>query len=367
MLVPLSAGEFTIEPYSVQLGVRQSGGDVFDIFSFGRTQTIVRKTPELKVRVRQLPSGQPEGFSGAVGQFRLDVAVDRDRAAVNDAVALRATVEGEGALQSVDPPIFEPPAGVKVFDAKITESAQRVTGRMSSRKTWEWIIVPLDPGQVELPKIRFPYFDPVAERYRVAEANPILLAVDRGDSPADPTAIRSEIQMQRRDLAYIKPLRGELGQSHRRVHERGVFHALLVVPLILMPLAVVLGRRQARLRRDLGRSRSRRARTKARKGLQAARKAVEQLESAAFHEQVARTLVEYVADRFNRSPAGMTYELADELLASRSVEGEIRRRYRACLEQCDFARFVPAASQAERRAEVLDEAGEIVDQLERAW
>jgi hypothetical protein len=327
----------------------------------------VRKTPELRVRVKPLPDGQPDGFSGAVGQFGLNVAIDRDRAVVNDAVALRASVEGVGSLQSVDPPIFEPPASVKIFDAKVTESTQRVAGRMSSRKTWEWIIIPLDPGQVELPKIRFPYFDPVAESYRVAEANPIFLAVDRGDRPADPTAIRSEIQMQRRDLAYIKPLRGQLGQSHRRVHERGLFQALLIVPLLLTPLAILLGRRQARLRTDLGLSRAKRAKAKARKGLQSARRAVEQLDSAAFHEQVARTLVAYVADRFNRSAAGMTYELADDLLASREVDGELRRRYRACLEQCDFARFVPASSQAERRVEVLDEAGEIVDQLERAW
>ena len=365
MLVPLSAGEFTIEPYVVQLAVRQAGGDAFDLFSFGRTQTIVRKTPELGVRVKRLPGGQPEGFSGAVGNFRLDVTIDRERAAVNDAVALRASVEGEGSLQSVDPPIFRPPAGVKVFDPKITESSQRVSGRMSSRKTWEWILVPLDPGQVELPKISFPYFDPVAERFRVAEANPIFLAVDRGDRPADPTAIRSEIQMQRRDLAYIKPLRGNLSQGHLHVHERQLFHVLFVVPLLLTPLAVILGRRRARLRRDLGLSRSRRAKTRARKGLQSARKAVGQLDAADFHERVARTLVEYVADRFNRSAAGMTYELADDLLASRNVEEDLRRRYRSCLEQCDFARFVPASSQAERRIEVLDEAGEIVDRLER--
>lgn len=366
MLVPLSAGEFEIEPYVVQLAVGQSGGDVFDLFSFGRTQTIVRKTPALNVRVKQLPGGQPEGFSGAVGKFALKVTIDRDRASVNDAVALRASVEGEGSLQSVDPPIFRPPASVKVFDAKVTESSQRVSGRMTSRKTWEWILVPLDPGQVELPKIRFPYFDPAAETYKVAEANPIFLAVDRGDRPADPTVIRSEIQM-RRDLAYIKPLRGQLNHGHVRIHERGVFHALLLVPLLLMPLAVLLGRRRARLRKDLGLSRSRRAKARARKGLVAARKAVEELDPAAFHERVARTLVEYVADRFNRSAAGMTYELADDLLASRNVDSELRRQYRSCLEQCDFARFVPASSQAERRIEVLDEAGEIVSRLERAF
>jgi len=367
MLVPLSPGEFKVEPYVAQMQVRQSGGDVFDIFSFGRTQTIVRKTPELTVKVKQLPPGQPEEFGGAVGRFSLDVTIDRDRAAVNDAVALRATVEGEGSLQSVDAPVFEPPPGVRVFDSKITEATQRITGRMSSRKTWEWILIPLDPGEVQLPELRFPYFDPDSASYEVARSKPLLLAVERGDRLPDPTEIRSEIRLQRRDLAYIKPLRGRLTTHHPGAEDRALFRALLLVPVALTPVTIYLGRRRSRMRRDLGLTRARRARAKARKQLHAARRKLDQLESASFHEEIARTLVEYVADRFNRSSAGMTYELADDLLASKNVDADLRRRYRSCLERCDFARFVPAAAQSERRTEVLDEAETVVEQLERSW
>jgi hypothetical protein len=367
MLVPPSPGEFKVEPYVAQMQVRQSGGDVFDIFSFGRTHTIVRKTPELTVKVKQLPPGQPEDFGGAVGRFSLDVTVDRDRAAVNDAVALRATIEGEGSLQSVDAPVFEPPPGVRVFDSKITEATQRITGTMSSRKTWEWILVPLDPGEVQLPELRFPYFDPDRASYEVARSEPLLLAVERGDRTVDPTEIRGEIRLQRRDLAYIKPLRGRLTTRHPGAEDRPLFHALLLVPVALTPVTIYLGRRRSRMRADLGMTRARRARAKARKQFLAARRKMDQLDSGSFHEEIARTLVEYVADRFNRSSAGMTYELADDLLASKKVDADLRRRYLSCLERCDFARFVPASAQSERRTEVLDEAERVVEQLERAW
>ncbi|HXV76656.1 MAG TPA: hypothetical protein VD788_10085, partial [Candidatus Polarisedimenticolaceae bacterium] len=194
---------------------------------------------------------------------------------------------------------------------------------------------------------------------------PIRLAVERGEGDGDPTAIRSEIQMQRRDLAYIKPLRGELTQRHAPAHRRTVFRLALVAPVLLTPLVIMLGRRQARLRRDHGLSRARRAGTKARRKLQSIDKRIDQLEVGAFHEELARTLVEYVADRFNRSAAGMTYELAEELLASRSVPDALRRRFRSCLETCDFARFVPSAGKSERRIELLTEAREVVDGLER--
>ena len=94
---------------------------------------------------------------------------------------------------------------------------------------------------------------------------------------------------------------------------------------------------------------------------------MDESDAAVFHEEVARALVEYVGDRFNRSASGLTYELADDLLAGRGVDEDVRRRFRSCLETCDFARFVPASAKTERRAEVLDDAIALVDELERAW
>ena len=88
---------------------------------------------------------------------------------------------------------------------------------------------------------------------------------------------------------------------------------------------------------------------------------------ATYHEQLARALVDYVADRFDRSASGMTYELAEELLAARQIDPELRREYRRCLEQCDFARFVPASSRSERREELLEQSLLVVERIERGW
>jgi hypothetical protein len=141
---------------------------------------------------------------------------------------------------------------------------------------------------------------------------------------------------------------------------------MLVLPLLWAPLWIVLGRRRARLRQDEGLARGRKAGRRARKCLQSARRRIEQVESATFHEEVARTLVDYIADRFNRSSAGLTYETVDDLMASRGLDEPVRRRFRNCLESCDFARFVPASTQEERRAQLLSEAESLVDALEKA-
>jgi len=367
VLVAPSPGEFEIEPYVLQLRAPVRSGDVFDLFSLGRSETLVRKSEPLLLKVRQLPPGEPAGFGGAVGRYTLLVALDRAEAAVDDAVALRVTVEGSGVLHSVSPPALEPSADVKLFEPRVAAATSQAGDTLRSRKTWEWILVPLRPGELRLPEVRFPYFDPDGERYEVARATPAVLLVRRDADGQAPRSARGSFQVEGRDLAYIKGLDGRLALARRGVHERASYRVLLALPVLLAPAFVVLGRRHARRRQDLGQTRARRALGRARARLRGVRRRLDEREATAFHEELGRALVEYVADRFDRSAAGMTYDEADNLLAARGVADPLRRGYRGCLEACDFARFVPAAARAERRTELLDEAARIVEALERAW
>ncbi len=370
LLVPQSPGEYTIDPFVLQLEVRASGArdDFFDFFSFGRTRTIIRKTEPLGLRVRPLPTANvPGGFGGAVGTFSMNVELDRREVAVDEGVALRVTIEGNGFLKPVKAPELAAPPDLRIFPPKATESQRARGGKMLSKKTWEWVLVPLAAGELTLPEIRFAYFDTADGRYRVASSDPLTLVVKRGAAGASAIAeTRGDVRLERRDIAFIKTRRGPLAEGSPRIHQQGLFRFLLVLPLLLLPLVILAGRRQARLQSNRGLARSRKARARARKRLAAARRRLSQVDSGTFHEQVARTLVEYAADRFDRPAAGLTYDKLDELLASRQVDAELARSFRNCLENCDFARFVPAAGQAERRRETLDQAAELVERLERA-
>src|SRR4029453_1274248 len=59
VLVAPGPGTYTIEPYVLQLRAAARSGDVFDLFSFGLRETIVRKSDPLALRVKQLPAGAP--------------------------------------------------------------------------------------------------------------------------------------------------------------------------------------------------------------------------------------------------------------------------------------------------------------------
>jgi hypothetical protein len=366
ILVPQTAGEFEIEPYQLQMEVNERDRRGPFTFPFGSMRRIVRKSQPVTIRARPLPvEGRPDAFSGAVGSYRLDVQIDRTEATVNEAIGMTAVVEGEGFLESASPPQLRAGPDFKVFDPEVQESFEVVRGKMVSRKAWQWVLVPLAPGELRAPEVSFAWFDPKRDTYQSAQSTPPLLAVRRGDSDERVPRAGGEIRVERRDLAYIKTIQGPLGKGFAPAHETVLFRAALVAPIAWVPLVIAVGRRRARLRRDRGRLRASRARSLARKRLDAARRGLGE-PGAAFHEEVARALVEYVADRFDRAAAGMTYDTADELLASRGVDRDLRVRFRATLEACDFARFVPTSASTERRAELLEEARAVVDGLERA-
>ena len=366
-LIPLSSGTFEIEPFVAQVEVRDRARRGF---FFDRTRVVNANTRRATIEVRQLPSaGKPEAFSGAVGQFEVSASFDRDDASVDDAVALRVTVEGRGSLRSVAAPAIGAPVDLNLFDPTASEASFRRSGSgFAARRSWEWLVVPVAAGEFQLPEVRFHYFDPEAERYVEATTEPLRLAVARGDGRSDRSVAPRTLVAGQQELHFVKRLVGPaLATGRPRLHQQPWFVTLLALPLLCVPLFVWVERRRASMNKDQGRVRARRAHGRAKKRLRQIGKRGEQLDAATFHEEIARTLVDYVADRVDRSGAGLTYDVADELLAGAGVEPELVRRYRGALERCDFARFVPSAGEAARRQELLDEATAIVEALERAW
>ena len=365
LVVPTGSGALTIQPFSAQVQVRRASRDPFgSFFSLGGYVNIVRRTAALKLDVKALPEAdRPVDFSGAVGSFRMKVTADRSDVDLGEAVAVKVTIEGEGSLQSAAPPKLTAPPDVKVYDPKVLDDAMTGADHLGARKTWEWVVVPLAPGTVSVPGPNFAYFDPASASYRQLRGDIPALSVRRGTGVIDPVAGRGEVQANTKDIAFLKMRRGPLEEARPPLHKRGWFLALVAMPFILTPVGIVLGRRRERFLTDQGFARSRRAaRTAAKRLDRAAKRAGEA--PTVFYQEVAGALVDYVADRANRKASGLTYDQLDDILAAKGVPPESRRRYRACLESCDFARFVPDSGRPQAVADLLAEARAIVRSLE---
>jgi len=366
LLIPTRPGKIEVEPFLGQIQVRRSSRDPFrSFFAIGDFVNILRKTHPIEITAKALPeAGRPPEFTGAVGTYRMRLSAAPSAVAVGDAVAIHATVEGRGSLQGIPPPHLASAQELKTYDPKVIEDERGPADRMVAHKTWEWIVVPVRPGEFKLPGVTFAYFDPQAGRYEVVTQDLPVLTVKRGEGPVEVGTARAEVQAAAKDIAFAKRRTTPLDERREPLARRSGFIALFAVPWALVPIGIWWGRRRERLLTDTGFARSRRA---ARAAARRVAKAAERADSSSFHQEVAFALLDYVADRENRSAAGLTYEEVDVLLARRGVDEALRRRYRSFLERCDFARFAPDAPSASSRAEASAEARAIITALEAAW
>ncbi len=365
LVIPTGSGPLTIQPFTAQVQVRRAVRDPFaSFFSLGGFVNLIRHTSPVKLDVKPLPEGgRPADFSGAVGSFRMKVAADRTSVDLGDGVAVRVTIEGDGSLQSAVPPKFEAPPDVKVYDPKALDAVALGVDHLGAKKSWEWVVVPLAPGTVKIPAPTFAYFDPAAGAYRQLKGEIPDLTVRRGNGNPETIVARGEVQANTKDIAFLKTHRGTLEEARPPLHKRAWFVALLVLPLLLTPVGIALLRRREKFLSDHGFARARRAaRTAAKRLAKAEQRAGGS--PVQFHEEVAGALVHYVADRANRPASGLTYDQLDDILGAKGVPEEPRRRYRACLETCDFARYVPDSSQPQAVADLVAEARAILRALE---
>ena len=369
-LFPTTTGTLTVPPMALQVRVRRHGNDPFESFFFTPTETVTRRSDPVSVQVLPLPAaGKPAGFSGAVGTFSLAVTSDRDATRVNDAVGLKIKVSGEGSLGSAQAPEIPTLPDFKTLDPKVSSDTSVQADRLRSEKTWDYVVIPLAPGAQAIPALSFSYFDPRAREYRTVSSRPITLQVARGEEGAGAASTgvaQSDVRLLRRDIHFVKLLRGPL-----RDESRPFYRSPLFLVLLLCPVAADVGAWAWARRRDDSPAaertrRERRARALARRRFKEARRRLRPDTSRAFYAAVAQALTDYVGDKFGSAGAGLTHQRIEELLAEHGAGEAERLAFHRCLEDCDFARFAPASSDAATMRRVLLSAEETLASLERS-
>jgi hypothetical protein len=142
--------------------------------------------------VQALPlAGQPSTFAGAVGRFDLRDSLSAATAHANEPVTLTVTLRGDGDLDRVDLPGVSTSADWKAYpmSAKTEASAP---GKKLGHKTFEQVLIPTHGGELSIPSLELPVFDPVAGRYTTVTTAPLTLEVD-GPPLAQTAAIASAV------------------------------------------------------------------------------------------------------------------------------------------------------------------------------
>ena len=197
VIFPQKSGEIEIDPFA--LNVLISG-------YYGAENVQLTSDPIL-LKVRNLPSGKPENFSGAVGNYKLNASLSKKEVKANEAVNLEVEVIGSGNLNTLKTPEVPVPEHIETYAPKKKDAFEIRPSGMKGAVEEKHVLVPQYGGDYKIGPVSFNYFDPSKEKYITLQTKPFTLSVD-GPEPPEKDTVKKNDELSdhiRKDSSAFNP------------------------------------------------------------------------------------------------------------------------------------------------------------------
>jgi len=246
-LFALTEGNKVIEPREAnvraRVRVRGSGRqigpfsmDLFDrdFFAVTRMHEISLRSNPLELEVLPLPT-PPQNLRVhrtpqiLVGATTLSAGYNTDPIDLGQGKTITYRLETFGNAQTIRELPIPQSSQYRIYPEQSQAETSVMGGEMLTRKTFRVTVVPLSPGQFNLPATRILYFDPDIKEYRLAETRPVKFTVtgdptealltddfefDLEDRPPDQVRADSPITAPEQELLYREPTKFESLITH---------------------------------------------------------------------------------------------------------------------------------------------------------
>ncbi|MCK9256206.1 MAG: protein BatD [Bacteroidales bacterium] len=366
LLYPRVVGKVVIESCKAECNVRQYIGGGF----FARYQDTPRKiqSPEISVNIKNLPN-PPENFTGAIGNFNIDLSQSEDTVNVNDAISLKFTVKGTGNFNMLEEPEIVWPKEFEVYDPIVTQNLKTSNSGINGYKTWEYTIIPRYPGKFQLGKINFPYFDLNSHQYKILTSKEIKFAIrkDINDTKFENDYNYSQKTVEyigEEDIRFVKRGNLNLKKNFSPIVNSSAVWLLFLLPLIIFIIISLLWRKRIKENANIALRKVKLAGKTSKKRLKKARKFMQQNKKTEFLKEVITALWGYTSDRLEIPIAELNKNKVITVLQALNTEEEIIKKFIELIDKCEYSHFAPSSKET-NLSTIYNEAVEVIEKLEQ--
>lgn len=376
-LFPTQYGELSVSPFEINVPVliqkKKRGNSIFDEFfadpfSRGETVDYLAKSNTIKINVLPLPDERkPESFSGAVGDFKLTTSLDKEQTKTNEPVSLKIDINGSGNIKLLDIPEIKLPPGVEKYDPKVSEQINR-SGRISGRKTIEYLIVPRTPGEKEISEIKFSYFNPSKKSYVTLSSPSYTVRVLQGERVFEPDISglnKEDIQLLSDDIRYIKTSVDLDKKSELLIYNFG-FWTAVGVPFLALAGLIAFKKRDEKLSANIHLLKYQKAQKVAKNRLKIAASLMLVNKNTEFYTELSQALFGYLEDKLRIPKSEFSVDRAVFELQKRNVDENIIRKFQKVAQKCEYVRFAPSADGVTAMNDMYNELSELIIDIEKS-
>jgi hypothetical protein len=322
----------------------------------------------VKIRVRDLPAGAPEGYAGAVGDLAIEAKIDKQEALTNDALTYKVIVSGTGNVQLIDAPRINFPPDFETYDPKVQTNVINGENGQSGRKTFEYLLIPRHAGNFRIPQVTLSYFEPKSEQYKTAITTEYNIAISKGEEEETVSVIagrtKEDLKIIGSDILFIKDNPFKLFKIGQGFFGSSIFFLLYGGLLLLFILVLLIRRKQIQRQQNLELVKNQRASREAKRRLKKAALHIKKNESEAFYEAVLKALTGYLVDKLNIPMADLSKDSARKGLQKYDVKPETIEEYLELADLCEMARYSPTATDGGMEG-MYSRSVKIISQLEQ--
>ena len=350
VLIPQRDGKLKIEPIKMDfsVGIPTGRGDFFGNMI---TKNINYATASAikTVNVKQLPEqDKPLDFVGAVGAFDFEVIANKNVLKANDAAQLTVKVSGKGNLKLFEIPKIVTPAELEVYTPEHKEQVTTSLTGLSGSVSDIYTVVPQYKGKYKIPEVTFSYFNPEEEKYITITAPATIVAVTEGKELPSvaknnaTTTSKQNVVVTGNDFRFIALDADLQPKIKSEFLKSDLFYLLLFLPFLVIPIAIIIGKKRAERAGDVFGNKIRKADRLAKKYLSEAKNQLGNQE--AFYIALEKALHNFLKAKLQVETSEISKERISGILTKKRVDATTIKQFVEVLNDCDFARYTPTTN-----------------------
>ncbi|MFO7819333.1 MAG: BatD family protein [Halanaerobacter sp.] len=239
ILTPTKTGELKIPRLNFQANI--SSGDFFN-----SVQAKYLQTEPKEIEVLSLPQqGQPDNFSGLVGDLKLRGDLGADKVQYGDSISWQIKALGNCNLDNLEELLPTEQKGLEIYQSEKESQEEIRDGESYNQKEFEVILVPQQGGEIKLPTIEIPYFNPKTESYEWARLEGEKIQVlggskeDSSQSTTKETGVDKEADLERVEISQIQVNDASDEYYTLKVKKDYLVWALIIVSSLVLLIVII--------------------------------------------------------------------------------------------------------------------------------
>ena len=365
VLFPQRSGNLTIVSGTYELTVVQyeQVNMGFYVVNQPVTKKIRINSNNASVSIQPLPTPQPTGFDGAVGQFTAAVRMSTNNFRTNEPATLTYTINGTGNIKYIKDAIIDFPSEFEQYTPNHTVDAEMKGNNVSGSSITEYTFIPKEVGNYTINVPNFVYFDPTSKEYKTIELESYDIKVAQGISGL--TTNQQYVTSKNTDIRFIKMGDKNLSFENSYTISELWYWILYVISILLFIGAILYKNANNKKKANVVGLKISQANKVAKKRLKVANKYMQAKDSEYFYEEMLKALWGYLSDKL-AIPASQLLRpnIAQELL-ERGAPKEVCDSIINILDECEIARYTPSSGNIQQVESVYIKATEAINDLEK--